>query len=862
MKNAIVLRSASSCKKADKKQLSCIFSKCDADFTIAGLFTLHDSTSSNEKNCIRGKVNMKSLNRVITMIYAVSEINKNPSLLPGISLALDIRDICTSIDVAIRNFLTLDFVGNAYATQGGWSRPHGTIPGPTFAVVGTGPTMIANSLSTLSNLFNVPVISFTATSTLLGNKDRFKTFFRTVPSDSLLAEMIVDLLQKFEWKLVAVIHSETEYGMAAFHEFVSKLKKAQKITTDSNASICLAYHAKLTRNDSVITSILANSAFDKIGIVVVFAHSYDTIRLMSMAQTFGTSNKIWILPDMSINTKLFCSDSWKSFFGKIITIGFETSADPVDSEFIINNILKHKQEISRKLSPSQIKKIHLEIESNFTTKDSNLAYVVDAVTAAAHALHIALKCDAKSCQPAASFKQENLLRSLYEVNFTSQLGHQVFFNKNGDSGGNYVLHVLRTARNNKCYFDMIGKWRSNGFGEGEFIELHNSNTIKQIPNSACKQCADGWGRLPVRNGLCCWQCKQCDGDEYKSNATNMCEKCPNDSYPHSTRSKCLKLEQRHTSLTRDALGIAILCLSTGGLFLVFLILCVLYRHRNTHLVRASSKELTALLLLGIAFGFSMPLFGVIAQSTLTCRLYFYVNGLSYSLMIGSLFVKVNRISRIFRKDVLRTGQPKFMTVKWQMLFMSIIVILEMSMMSLMIFATNDQVRHIQVRNKHHIDSLCHTNFHALLALLLFNGVFVLLCTYQAFLSRKLPDGYSESQSVFVVMILIALQNLTCSVTLSYGGGDFNPVMVSIPHYLNAFIITAVLLGFKLYIILFKPDRNKMPDPHGTLGTFASVKRKRKHTVSQEAQQPKTTGDEPAAIIIRNIGIKNSSFEPN
>ncbi len=252
-----------------------------------------------------------------------------------------------------------------------------------------------------------------------------------------------------------------------------------------------------------------------------------------------------------------------------------------------------------------------------------------------------------------SFYFSNLLSSLYEVNFTSQLGHPVSFDQNGDTGGIYVLHVLSPMAGSKCKFEKFGEWRSFGSKKG-FTELDKS--ISERHKSSCTSCAEGWGRLPIEAGSCCWTCERCDGDEYKSNTTKLCEKCPANSIPDSRHSQCIMLTKRYASFTSSNSGIAILCMCITGLLLVLVILFILYKYRNTHLVRASSKEVTAVLLVGIAIGFATPLFAVTVQNTWTCQLYVYINGLSFSIMIGTLFTRVNRISRIFRKQVMRTGK--------------------------------------------------------------------------------------------------------------------------------------------------------------------------------------------------------------
>ncbi len=245
----------------------------------------------------------------------------------------------------------------------------------------------------------------------------------------------------------------------------------------------------------------------------------------------------------------------------------------------------------------------------------------------------------------------NVLQSMFKVNFTSQLGHNMSFNKNGDTKGIYVLNSIKIAKN-ECSYSEVGEWRSFGTPSG-FIYLDQS--IAKTHKSSCGKCPPGWGRLIKKAGDCCRPCEKCTGNEYKSNRSKQCEKCPNDSVPDDRHTGCIKLIKRYLTLTNNKFGIACLCTTTTGLGLVIGISVIFYKYRDTHLVRASNKELTLVLLVAIVLGYATPLVTLMAQSKWLCTLYVYMKGLSFCLMIGALFTKVNRIYRIFRKQGMRTG---------------------------------------------------------------------------------------------------------------------------------------------------------------------------------------------------------------
>ncbi len=75
----------------------------------------------------------------------------------------------------------------------------------TVAIIGPDLSEIARAVADLAGLFDIPVVSPSATSEFLSDRKRFKHFFRTVPSDSYQTRVIVDLLTYFKWNYVIML---------------------------------------------------------------------------------------------------------------------------------------------------------------------------------------------------------------------------------------------------------------------------------------------------------------------------------------------------------------------------------------------------------------------------------------------------------------------------------------------------------------------------------------------------------------------------------------------------------------------------------------------------------------------------------
>ena len=251
------------------------------------------------------------------------------------------------------------------------------------------------------------------------------------------------------------------------------------------------------------------------------------------------------------------------------------------------------------------------------------------------------------------------MKKLHQVTFTSQLGVPFSFDKYGDTKGAYSFKV-NSNEGRSCMFTDIAEWTqhstSGDHNKKHFLSFNDTISQKYISKCA-EDCPAGHGKLLRKtSGDCCWTCKKCTEEEYSSNTSGLCEQCPDRSIPNDLNSECIKLTANKLDLTGSTHGVVILCLSVLGLLSVIFILVVFFVHRNTHVVRASNKELTVVLLLGIALGYITPVVAVVAQTRLLCSMLFYIDGLSFTMTIGSLFTKANRMYKIFRKQIMMGGE--------------------------------------------------------------------------------------------------------------------------------------------------------------------------------------------------------------
>ena len=144
---------------------------------LGGLFPVHDV---EENGC--GKVLDTDMQRLEGMVLATQKINNDTSILPGVTLAFEIRDTCAQANNALEE--SLKFVSARSL------KPADVANGTTLGisgVVGAAFSRASTFVARLLRLFQVPQISYASTANILSDKTTFDYFFRTIPPDSLQA---------------------------------------------------------------------------------------------------------------------------------------------------------------------------------------------------------------------------------------------------------------------------------------------------------------------------------------------------------------------------------------------------------------------------------------------------------------------------------------------------------------------------------------------------------------------------------------------------------------------------------------------------------------------------------------------------
>ena len=255
---------------------------------IGELFTVHERANNTE--C--GKIRIHYIQYIEAMILAVHKINSNDSLLPGVTLAYEIRDTCIVLNIALEQ--TLNFITSSEERNG----KKGSVSG----VIGTPFSFTSIAVANLLRLFQIPQISYAASAEELSDKTRFDYFLRTHSPVSLEAKAIADTIIHFNWTYIITVYTDDSYGKGGIASLTSELESSNS----SSHTICIATMIPVSESttsvdyDHIMETIdqkwVANSS-----VVVLFGHLFNAEALFEAAlrreavnKEFARRNITWI----------------------------------------------------------------------------------------------------------------------------------------------------------------------------------------------------------------------------------------------------------------------------------------------------------------------------------------------------------------------------------------------------------------------------------------------------------------------------------------------------------------------------------------------------------------------------------------
>ncbi|XP_053556333.1 vomeronasal type-2 receptor 26-like [Bombina bombina] len=795
----------------------------------------------------------------MSFFFAIETINKDPSILPNITLGYHIFDSCASVNKATLSLMQI-LTGSRYAVPNYSCRWQGRLAG----VIGDLSSETTLQIAHILGVYGYPQISYGATDPALSDQIIYPSLFRTLHNDRVHYYAISKLLDYFDWTWIGVISSEEDSGEKETQELVKQTTRR---------GICIEYIIRVI-TESVISNAKHLNAMSKImqnskSSVIVLCGKFTSSALFLLIHVSQIifSKTLILSPSLSANDELLAIFDGKLFNNSLYldvprmnVPGIENLLKDVCPSNYPDDILvidlwmlfykclsNHTQRNS--LYESMYKQPFRNCTGNerlpFQYKDRSY-HVYNAVYSMAHALHnmflfhkkhspgkklhgynykLQGKLSVRMCQTtqhsfwllvsglSMSMEQIKLHNYLKKVHFQNSLKMDVFVNNRGEI--NPMYHLFNwVALNEISWHNEIGLF--DAFAPEDKQLRVTSSTImwrehNKIPVSKCSEnCPPGYRKAQIRGQpACCYDCVPCENGEI-SNETDSenCQKCPDDEWPNEKNDKCIPKIIEFLSYTNDTTAILFSFMSVSLTLLTILVFGVIIWFLDTPIVKANNRNLSFVLLVSIMLSYLCVFLFLGRPVDITCILRQISSGINFSVAMSSLLAKTIMVGIAFKASKPGSSWTKLASTK---LTNSVVILLSTIQVIICVVWLTISPPY-QEYNMHSEPGkiIIQCNEGSTLAFYSVLGYMFLLAAASfitAFYTRKLPDSFNEAKFItFSMLVFCSVWIAMIPAYLSTKGKRMVAVNIFAIQVSNTALLGCIFFP-KCFIILFRPELN-------------------------------------------------------
>ncbi|XP_033635036.1 metabotropic glutamate receptor 2-like [Asterias rubens] len=817
----IVLIVDKSCSTVDAQAFSSNYNVYEesGDYIIGGLLPVH------YENCFSLR-ELETLHRLEAMAYAVRQVNNDPDILPNVTLGFRIYDTCSYEPVALSRATLFipasQIIGNTSGCDHAKEFENTTT---VIGIIGSEKSVTTQAAAQLFSVYDIPLVSFFATSDDLDDTGRFPYFLRMIPPDDLQVKAIIDILLYFKWDYVSIIYSGDSYGRNALDSFRQNFVFQE--------SLCLAIEFEVKTNtskaviDGVIELILSRADTSKV--VIMFTQiNHANMVLKSMTEK-GAMGRI----------QLIGSDGWGMSIGEIdkenreMALGAIKTQLPDEEDLEFEDYFKLLVGGTNPTMPGRknpwlgvftlvylidclTEGCDLIYHSRGYSESSGVSRVIDSVKAYAYALDYIQKDLCKNpnipCDVKKLFQSGKLVFEYIKKVTSRDSPYTGMFSKEIDvKQMTYELEVIaRSLDSESGGYELrrIGEWNKLGNKSLTITEENIPWSVQNggnPPTSYCSQpCEKGYLTTRIGDHKCCWKCTPCPERSVVNDS--RCVACEDTETPDEARLVCLQVVPSYI-LWNEPVTILLSLMTSLGILTTCLVLADYIRHNQHSLIKASSRELSYIMLSGVLLSYTLVFFLFGEPTVIKCYFIRHCFMMSFTLTYAPLLTRANRIYRIFKAGKRSAKRPSLISPKSQVAIAMAFVAMQL-LINIAWQIQNKPKPEEQVISPGVVEIMCNTSDAEMIVSLSYNVILVLLCSVHAFMTRKVPTNYNESRFISLSVyttVVIWLAFIPCYFLLP--DAKVKLVVMSVALIFSGSITLVFMFFTKLYAVHFVAEAN-------------------------------------------------------
>uniref|UniRef100_A0A8C5W8U9 G-protein coupled receptors family 3 profile domain-containing protein n=1 Tax=Leptobrachium leishanense TaxID=445787 RepID=A0A8C5W8U9_9ANUR len=766
--------------------------------------------------------------------FAVEEINRNPSILPNITLGFEIYDSCTVLQRAI---------AGAMQVLSGHGQP---LPNfkcrqeePLAAIIGHSMSTYSMLLAHILGLYRYPQVSYYSTSSLLSDRMQFRSFFRTVPSDAFQSRGLAQLVLHFGWTWVGLVALDNDYGQQG-------IKVIQKDILAAGACVAFIEHIAIKQQDRNAPHIARVIKESTAKVVVFFTTDVDLVPVVDEMVKLNVSGKIWVASDSWATTPFISLDKYPILHGTIgfafyrVTMpGFKEFLNEVNPSMSVGRewikIFWEKafdcqfpeRELSASTQPPVRECTGSEnlgtIENNYNDISSlrvtySIYTAVHVIAKALHDLRTCIRGEGPffngTCANIWTHEPWQLLHYMKNVRLQMNSGREVFFDINGDPPAGYDIINWQYDQDGRIRQVKVGSY-DTGVDHGNIFTV-NTNSLqwgtgdREVPLSACSQsCPPGFRKASIPGKpICCFQCILCPPGEISNQTDSLdCFKCPWDTWPNLQRNICTSKSREFLSY-EDPLGATLAATGISSSLFPVAIYILFIHYKDTPIVRANNYSLSCLLLISLSMCFLCSLIFIGKPEPLKCFLRQVTFGIVFALCVSCILAKTIMVVLAFKATMPGSSLKKWTKplVSYCIVICCVIIQTFLCILWVLLSAPFPE-NNINTKIGTIVIECNEGSPVAFWVMLGYLGLLATISFIVAFFARRLPDSFNEAK--FITFSMLAFLSVWVSyipATLS-ARGMYTVAMEVFAILSSSWALVICMFVPKCFIILFRPHMN-------------------------------------------------------
>ncbi|XP_030078019.1 taste receptor type 1 member 1 [Microcaecilia unicolor] len=781
------------------------------DYIIAGAFPVHSETMNTKSSpevdvCERSDFNDHGYHLFQAMRFSIEEINNSSHLLPNVTLGYEIYDTCSE---SANLYAALDFVSLHDFRYVKMQNNFTSYQPKVIAVIGPDSSELAFTTASILGVFLMPQISYEATNEVLSVKRLYPSFLRTIPNDKLQVEVLILVLQYFNWTWIAIVGSDNDYGRQG-------LQSLYDLTVENE--ICVAYQAIIPyvtngQRAEEVKQIVNSLRQTGVRVVVVFSTKRVAKVFFEAVTQKNVTQMVWL------GTEDWSMSPWVSDIPNIETIGtvmgisvkqvglpglreFESAC--VNSGKNSGSQMENCNQICHKcqsFSPQSLPTLSaFDLQASFN--------VYTAVYAVAHALHELLGCGSGACSRGTFFPWQ-LLERIRSISFTLH-NQTIYFDKEGDPVIGYDIAMWERTRESWSSV-AIGSFHRNPRGLDIItgnLKWHTKDN--QVPVSICsKECEAGEMRMQTGVHQCCFVCKLCPKMTFL-NKSNLyeCQPCLTHEWSPPKSETCFNKTIEYLYWT-EPIALALLSATIVLFLLAMAIVLVFVLNVNTPVVKSAGGKM-CFTMLGSLVCACCNLFCYFGVPTkMTCMLRQPVFAISYTVCLSCLVVRSFQVVSIFK---LAAKFPTFYDFWVKKNGPTIFICVSSAIQMIISIIWISSQPSVPMEDSDHFENQiilqCSESISAAAVLeILYIGLLSICCFVFCYLGKDLPENYNEAKCITFSLLIYFFAWIAFFTTYIVYKGKYITAVNVLAILASLFGILVSYFVPKCYVILLRRDLN-------------------------------------------------------